>query len=201
MQGTMPGARSRGRPCMAWMYNIKMWIGLTMEESIRMTEFGQQEISCSPAMDHQHEAQPRCPGRDVAGRCVEPVADCVHSTWLRVRGERTALRKQLDNVDKSRRHLPVLRAVAARTDHPAARFSTFKVVAAFIHRIRFNTNVIVIYRPGSCNVTQSFFNDFCDLLERLSTFSVPLMIISDFNIHVDDTTDLSRQKIQIWYTD
>jgi len=38
MQGTMPGARSRGRPCMAWMYNIKMWIGLTMEESIRMTE-------------------------------------------------------------------------------------------------------------------------------------------------------------------
>ena len=80
-------------------------------------------------------------------------------------------------------------------------FSTFKVVAAFIHRIRFNANVIVIYRSGSCNVTQSFFDDFCDLLECLSTFSVPLMIISDFNIHVDDTTDLSRQKIQIWYTD
>ena len=103
------------------MDNIKTWTGLPVEESIRMTEFGQQEISCSPAMDHQHEAQPRCPGRDVARRCVEPVADRVHSTWLQVRGERTALRRQLDNVDKSRRRLPVLRAVAARTDHPAAR--------------------------------------------------------------------------------
>jgi len=38
MQGTMPGARRRGRPRTAWMDNIKMWTGLSMEESIRMTE-------------------------------------------------------------------------------------------------------------------------------------------------------------------
>ena len=38
MQGTMPGARRRGRPRMAWMDNIKMWTGLSVEESIRMTE-------------------------------------------------------------------------------------------------------------------------------------------------------------------
>ena len=38
MQGTMPGARRRGRPCTAWMDNIKTWIGLSVEESIRMTE-------------------------------------------------------------------------------------------------------------------------------------------------------------------
>jgi len=38
MQGTMPGARRRGRPRMAWMVNIKMWTGLPVEESIRMTE-------------------------------------------------------------------------------------------------------------------------------------------------------------------
>jgi len=38
MQGTMPGAHRRGRPCMAWMDNIKTWTGLSMEESIRMTE-------------------------------------------------------------------------------------------------------------------------------------------------------------------
>ena len=38
MQGTMPGACRRGRPCMAWMDNIKTWTGLSMEESIRMTE-------------------------------------------------------------------------------------------------------------------------------------------------------------------
>ena len=38
MQGTMPGARRRGRPRTAWTDNIKTWTGLSMEESIRMTE-------------------------------------------------------------------------------------------------------------------------------------------------------------------
>ena len=38
MQGTMPGARRRGRPRTAWMDNIKTWTGLPVEESIKMTE-------------------------------------------------------------------------------------------------------------------------------------------------------------------
>jgi len=38
MQGTMPGARRRGRPRTAWMDNIKTWTGLPVEESIRRTE-------------------------------------------------------------------------------------------------------------------------------------------------------------------
>jgi len=37
MQGMMPGARRRGRPCTAWMDNINTWTGLPVEESIRMT--------------------------------------------------------------------------------------------------------------------------------------------------------------------
>ena len=37
MQGTMPGARRRGRPRTAWM-DIKTWTGLSVEESIRMTK-------------------------------------------------------------------------------------------------------------------------------------------------------------------
>ena len=32
MQGTMPGARGRGRPRTAWMDNIKTWTGLSVEE-------------------------------------------------------------------------------------------------------------------------------------------------------------------------
>jgi len=40
MQGTMPGARRRGRPRTAWMDNIKTWTGLAVEESIRMTGQG-----------------------------------------------------------------------------------------------------------------------------------------------------------------
>ena len=38
MQGIMPGACRRGRPRMVWMDNIKTWTGLSVEESIRMTE-------------------------------------------------------------------------------------------------------------------------------------------------------------------
>jgi len=38
MQGTMPGARRRGRPGTAWMDKIKMLTGLSVEEPIRMTE-------------------------------------------------------------------------------------------------------------------------------------------------------------------
>jgi len=38
MEGTMPGTCRRGRPRTAWMDNIKMWTGLLMEESIRLTE-------------------------------------------------------------------------------------------------------------------------------------------------------------------
>ena len=38
MQGTLPGARRRGRPRTAWMDNINIWTGLSVEVSIRMTE-------------------------------------------------------------------------------------------------------------------------------------------------------------------
>jgi len=38
MKETMPGVRRRGRPRTAWMDNIKMWTGLSVEESIRMTK-------------------------------------------------------------------------------------------------------------------------------------------------------------------
>jgi len=37
MQGTIPGARRRGRPRTAWIDEIKSWTGLSVEESIRMT--------------------------------------------------------------------------------------------------------------------------------------------------------------------
>ena len=45
MQGTMPGARRRGRPRTAWMDNIKTWTGLPVEESIRITEINGESTS------------------------------------------------------------------------------------------------------------------------------------------------------------
>ena len=74
-------------------------------------------------------------------------------------------------------------------------FSSFEVVYAYVHRAGFSAVIAVLYRPGSVTATQSFFDDFSDLLERLATFSAPLMIIGDFNIHVDDVTDVSAGKL------
>ena len=85
--------------------------------------FGRREISCAPAVDYRHEAQPRRPGRDVARRRVEPAAHRVSSTRLQVRRECTASQRQLDNVDKSRRRLLVLRAVAGPSSCPSSRRS------------------------------------------------------------------------------
>jgi len=45
MQGTMPGACRRGRPCTAWIDNIKTWTGLPVEESVRMTEINGESAS------------------------------------------------------------------------------------------------------------------------------------------------------------
>jgi len=38
MHGTKSGACRRGRPRTAWPDNIKTWTGLSVEESVRMTE-------------------------------------------------------------------------------------------------------------------------------------------------------------------
>jgi len=38
----MPGARRRERPRTAWMDNINMWTGLSVEESIKMTKDGDE---------------------------------------------------------------------------------------------------------------------------------------------------------------
>ena len=52
MQGTMPGARRRGRPRTAWMDNIKTWTGLSVEESIRMTEDRMEKVHVRPWCGH-----------------------------------------------------------------------------------------------------------------------------------------------------
>jgi len=74
--------------------------------------------------------------------------------------------------------------------------AAFEVVAAYVHRAGFNAVVVVVYRPGSDNATQSLIDEFDSLLERLSTYSALVVIVGDFNIHVDDTTDTGASKLR-----
>ena len=74
-------------------------------------------------------------------------------------------------------------------------FTTFEVVAVYAVRAGFNAVLVAIYRPGSLSVTQAFFDDFNDLLEQLATYSSPLIIVGDFNIHADVATDAHAGKL------
>jgi len=71
MQGTMPGVRRRGRPCTAWIDNVKSWAGLTVEESIRRqrieingesTSMVWPTLGSRTAKEQNNSAQCCCPG-------------------------------------------------------------------------------------------------------------------------------------------
>jgi len=71
MQGTMSGARRRGRPRTAWVDNIKTWTGLPVKESIRMTEDRdrwRKYVHCvaNPRIDHRGRLKNRTERRGIA---------------------------------------------------------------------------------------------------------------------------------------
>lgn len=41
-----------------------------------------------------------------------------------------------------------------------------------------------------------FFEDFCDVLERISTFACPIILLGDINLHLDDVSDPNTVKFQ-----
>jgi Endonuclease/Exonuclease/phosphatase family len=75
---------------------------------------------------------------------------------------------------------------------PLPVFSSFEIVCAYIHRSGLSAVLVVVYRTG--NVIQDFYDQFCDLLERLATFSASLIVVGDFNIHVDNPMDADANR-------
>ena len=49
--------------------------------------------------------------------------------------------------------------------------------------------VVVVYRSGSTAVTATFFAELAELLDRLMTFTDPIVLASDNNIRLKRTTD------------
>ena len=66
--------------------------------------------------------------------------------------------------------------------------SSYESIEAILYVRSASVRVVVIYRPPSSPVPQ-FFEDFSDLLERLSVSSGKLMLTGDFNFHVDNPDD------------
>jgi len=68
-QGTMPGARRRGRPRTAWMDN-KTCTGLPMEQSVRMTEInGESTFMAWPTLGSRTAKEQNRTVREALQRC------------------------------------------------------------------------------------------------------------------------------------
>jgi hypothetical protein len=67
--------------------------------------------------------------------------------------------------------------------------TSFELLACHLVAASSKLVLVTVYRPSSHAVTEIFFEEFTSLLELLSTFSSNVVIVGDFNIHVDDVTD------------
>ena len=77
MQGTMSGARGRGKPRTAWVDNIKTWTGLPVEESVRMTE-GRYKVTSMvwPTVGSRTAEE-----QNIANRCRILRSLCAYMCW------------------------------------------------------------------------------------------------------------------------
>ena len=67
--------------------------------------------------------------------------------------------------------------------------TTFELLACSLRLSSIIYTQVVIYRPGSEQVTDRFFDEITTLLEIVATFQSQVVISGDFNIHVDDPND------------
>ena len=51
--------------------------------------------------------------------------------------------------------------------------------------------LLTIYRPGSCQPTVAFFDELFAVLETLVTHGCPVVIGGDFNVHVENPSDVN----------
>src|ERR1043165_4947374 len=56
------------------------------------------------------------------------------------------------------------------------------------------TTVLNIYRPGSAQVTAKFLEEFASVLESIVTRNNQLVILGDFNIHLEESTESSTSQ-------
>ena len=68
---------------------------------------------------------------------------------------------------------------------------SFEVLCVRLHSGNSTSTSIlsIIYRPGSKPSNVKFFLEFSEHLESLATYSCPIYLTGDFNIHVNDLSD------------
>ena len=77
--------------------------------------------------------------------------------------------------------------------------SKFECICLSIGTIHGPLTVLVVYRPGSEGITSEFFDEFSTLLETLSVFNSQLLIVGDFNVHIDNVDDAHGKRLLTLY--
>ena len=75
----------------------------------------------------------------------------------------------------------------------AVQPTTFEVLGCMLRSASVSAVYVVIYRPGSKTVTESFFEELICLLETVATYRCPIIVCGDFNIHVNNPNDRHAQ--------
>ena len=74
--------------------------------------------------------------------------------------------------------------------------TSFEVTAARATVGAKSYTLVVNYRPGSVDVTQTFFDELSDLLDRVITTNDTLFIVGDLNIHLERSADVHAQRLR-----
>jgi len=73
-------------------------------------------------------------------------------------------------------------------DSSTPRSTRHSNTAVFLHGSGLKSLFVVIYRPGSAAVPSSFFDEFADLLDHVTSYS-SVVIMGDVNLHLQSPTD------------
>ena len=74
--------------------------------------------------------------------------------------------------------------------------SALEALAVYLHAARCTALVVILYRPGSDSVSNVFFDDLDDILEHISTYACPMIMMGDLNLHLDVTLNPSAVRFQ-----
>ena len=78
---------------------------------------------------------------------------------------------------------------------PLPNYNTFEVLLLTLRHGALNATILTLYRPGSRAITDNFFKELGDVLERCCKYS-QCYIVGDVNVHLDDMSSVNTRKFQ-----
>ena len=73
--------------------------------------------------------------------------------------------------------------------------SSFELLCVRVESGSSKIVVALIYRPGSENITSTFFDDLSETLDRVAVYRDPVYIVGDLNVRLDRPDDASSRQL------